>query len=46
MIVKEQKSVDRLLLASHSIIAGMQGEIGSFFSLIGLVSYAKKKSKK
>ena len=45
MLIKEQKPVDRLLLASHIVISGMQGKIGRSFSVLGLVSYAKKKSK-
>lgn len=45
LLIQEKKSIDRMLLASHSIIAGMQGEIGRFFGLLGLMSYAKKKSK-
>ncbi|MFY0629613.1 MAG: type 1 glutamine amidotransferase domain-containing protein [Flavobacteriaceae bacterium] len=45
MLIQEKKSVDRFLLAQHSIIAGMQGKLGNFFSILGLVSYAKKKSK-
>ena len=45
MLVQEKKPVDRFLLASHSIIAVMNGRIGRFFGLLGLTSYAKKKSK-
>ncbi len=45
LLVQEKKPVDRLLLASHSVITGMQGKIGRSFSLLGLVSHAKKKSK-
>ncbi len=45
LLIEENKPFDRLLLASHSVIAGMQGKIGRSFSLLGLVSYAKKKSK-
>jgi hypothetical protein len=44
MLVKEQKPVDRLVLASHSVIAVMQGKIGRSFSIVGLTSYAKNKS--
>lgn len=45
LLVQEKKPVDRLLLTLHSVIAGMQGKIGRSFSLLGLVSHAKKKSK-
>ena len=45
LLVQEKKPVNRLLLASHSVITGMQGKIGGSFSLLGLVSHAKKKSK-
>ena len=45
LLVQEKKPVDRLLLASHSVFTGMQGKIGRSFSLLGLVSHAKKKSK-
>ncbi|EDP70884.1 DJ-1/PfpI family protein [Flavobacteriales bacterium ALC-1] len=45
MLVKENRPVDRLILASHSVIAAMQGKIGKSFSLIGLTSHAKSKSK-
>ncbi|WP_272150942.1 type 1 glutamine amidotransferase domain-containing protein [Tenacibaculum aiptasiae] len=45
LLISENKSIDRLLLASHSVIAGMKGEIGRFFGLLGLTSYAKNKAK-
>lgn len=45
LLIQENKPIDRLLLASHSVIAVMQGKIGRSFSLLSLVSYAKKKSK-
>lgn len=45
LLIQEKKSIDRLLIASHSVIAAMNGEIGRFFGLLGLTSYAKKKSK-
>lgn len=41
---QENTPMARDFIASHSIIAAMQGDIGRFFSLIGLVSYAKSKS--
>jgi putative intracellular protease/amidase len=44
LLVKENKSIDRMLLAQHSVIASMKGKIGRFFSILGLVSYVKQKS--
>ncbi len=44
LLIEEKKPVDRILLASHSVIAVMKGEIGRFFGILGLVSYAKSKS--
>jgi hypothetical protein len=44
MASQENTPMARDFIASHSIIAAMQGDIGRFFSLIGLVSYAKSKS--
>lgn len=41
---EEKKSVARILIAKHSLIAGMQGDLGRFFGLVGLTSYAKKMS--
>jgi putative intracellular protease/amidase len=45
LLIQEKKPVYRLLMASHAVIAAMNGEIGRFFGLLGLVSYAKKTSK-
>lgn len=42
MIQSENKKVNRVLIASHSIIAAMQGHIGQFYDLISLVKYTKK----
>lgn len=42
MIIHEQKPLNRALIASHSLIAAMKGELGHFSRMIGLVSYAKK----
>ncbi len=42
MIQIDKKPVNRVLIAKHSIIAAMKGEIGDFMDLIGLVSFAKK----
>ncbi len=44
-LLKENKqAVDRILIAKHSIIAGMKGDVGGFFGIIGLVSYTKELS--
>lgn len=40
----EVEEMNRTLVAMHAIVAGMQGRIGKAFSLIRLLSYAKKKS--
>ncbi|NMH87317.1 type 1 glutamine amidotransferase domain-containing protein [Flavivirga algicola] len=42
LLIKEQKPVDRVLLAKHSIIAAMNGKLSDFYNIIGLVSFAKK----
>ncbi len=42
MVIKEKKPVNRVLIAKHSIISAMKGEVGHFFNMIGLVSFAKK----
>ena len=42
MVVTEHKKVSRTLIASHSIVAVMKGNIGQFYDMIGLVSYTKK----
>jgi len=42
MIIKEEKPLNRVLIAKHGIVAAMKGEIGSFMDLITLVSFAKK----
>ena len=42
MLIKEKKPVNRVLIAKHSIIAVMKGEVGDFFNMIGLVSFVKK----
>ncbi|MBL0682947.1 type 1 glutamine amidotransferase domain-containing protein [Aquimarina mytili] len=41
LLVKEKKPVNRVLIAKHGIIAAMKGEVGQFFNMIGLVSFAK-----
>ena len=42
MMIKEKKPVDRVLIAKHSIIAAMKGEVGHFINMIRLVAFAKK----
>ncbi|RDY61537.1 type 1 glutamine amidotransferase domain-containing protein [Flagellimonas nanhaiensis] len=42
IMVEEKKPLNRVLIAKHSIISAMKGEVGQFFNMIGLVSYAKK----
>lgn len=42
MSVKEKKPVKRVLIASHSIVGAMKGEMGRFFDMISLTSFAKK----
>lgn len=42
MIVIEGKKINRVLIASHSIVAIMKGDIGQFYDMIRLVSYTKK----
>jgi len=44
MSTDENKPVDRILLATHSVMAVMKGEPGRFISLVGLTSYAKEKA--
>lgn len=41
----ENLAIKRELIAMHSILAAMNGELGDFFNLIGLVSSAKKYQK-
>ncbi len=41
-ITQEKKPMNRALIAKHGIIAAIKGEIGQFFSIISLVSFAKK----
>ncbi len=45
MASQENQPLAREFIASHGIIAVMQGDIGRFIGLVGLVSYAKSKSK-
>ncbi|GMN11384.1 hypothetical protein MTsPCn9_10090 [Croceitalea sp. MTPC9] len=41
ILLKEKKPLNRLLIAKHSIMAAMQGKMGDFYNLSGLVSFAK-----
>lgn len=41
MASEGNKPVDRIVIATHGMVAIMQGKIGRFFSIVGLVSYAK-----
>ncbi len=45
MSAVENKPLGRILIAKHSIIAMMKGELGRFVNLVGLTAYAKKISK-
>ncbi|OUR91913.1 type 1 glutamine amidotransferase domain-containing protein [Flavobacteriales bacterium 34_180_T64] len=45
MASEENTPMSREFIASHSVIAVMQGDVGRFFGLVRLVSYAKSKSK-
>ena len=40
----ENKPIARQLIAMHSVMAAMKGEPGRFISLVGLTSYAKRKT--
>ncbi len=42
MLLKKKKPINRVLIAQHSLVAAMQGELSDFFNLIGLVSFEKK----
>lgn len=42
MKLEGNKDIERILIAKHSVIAAMQGDIGRFFRLVRLTSYAKK----
>ncbi len=44
MASQERKPADRIVIASHGVMAIMQGKIGRFFSIVGLVSFAKNNS--
>ena len=42
MASEGNKPADRIVIATHGILAVMQGEIGRFFTIVRLVSFAKK----
>lgn len=42
LLVQENKPVNRMLIAKHAIVGAMKGEIGDFFNMLGLASFAKK----
>ena len=42
MYEERELEVERMLIAKHSIIAAMRGNIGRFFGLVRLTSYTKK----
>ncbi len=44
MAADEDKPLARQLLAVHGVVAIMRGDIGRFFNLVSLTSYAKSKS--
>jgi putative intracellular protease/amidase len=44
MMYQQNDSIDRILLAMHSIVAGMQWDLGKVVDLLGLVSHAKSLS--
>nr|WP_298998813.1 type 1 glutamine amidotransferase domain-containing protein [uncultured Allomuricauda sp.] len=46
MYMDRKVEIERILIAKHSLIAAMRGDIGSFFGLVGLTSYSKKMSNK
>lgn len=45
MKLEENKEIERILIAKHSVMAAMQGDFGRFFRLVRLTSYAKKMDK-
>ncbi|MEX0287620.1 MAG: type 1 glutamine amidotransferase domain-containing protein [Flavobacteriaceae bacterium] len=42
MSENKKTPISRILIAKHSIIAAMQGEVGNFYNIIRLVAFAKK----
>ncbi|MEO0573043.1 MAG: type 1 glutamine amidotransferase domain-containing protein [Bacteroidota bacterium] len=45
MSSEKERDIERILIAKHSLMAAMQGDIGRFFGLVGLTAYTKKMSK-
>lgn len=43
MLEVQKTPINRVLLAKHGIIAVMQGDVGRFFEIIGLVSFLKQR---
>lgn len=43
MLQVQRIPINRVLVAKHGIIAAMQGDVGGFLDLIGLVSFLKEK---
>ncbi len=46
LYAEKELEIARILIAKHSLIAAMQGDIGRFFELVGLTSYTKKMSER
>ncbi|MFS4447537.1 type 1 glutamine amidotransferase domain-containing protein [Maribacter sp. 2307UL18-2] len=42
MLEVQKTPINRVLVAKHGIIAAMQGDVSSFFEIIGLVSFIKQ----
>jgi putative intracellular protease/amidase len=42
MSIEEKKPINRVLIASHSIVGVMRGETGRFIDMVRLTSFAKK----
>ena len=42
MHVEQGMEIERVLIAKHSLIAAMQGNMGQFFGLVGLTSHIKR----
>ncbi|MBO3697243.1 type 1 glutamine amidotransferase domain-containing protein [Roseivirga sp. E12] len=41
MALEGNKPIDRIVIATHGVLAIMQGKVGRFFSIVGLVSFSK-----
>ena len=42
MAVNEKKPIKRVLIATHSIVGVMKGEMGRFYDMLSLTKFAKK----